>query len=73
MARERKKGNVPEIAQKRTFEAVSQEGATRVPPTAETGLQAHLRANAGVFRPMNDENGRCDVKILRRGLNVQVR
>ena len=73
MARGRKKGNVPEIAQKRTSETISQEGATRVPPTSKTGLQAPLRANAGVFRPMNDENGRCDVKILRRGLNVQVR
>ena len=73
MARGRKKGNVPAISQKRTSETISQEVATRVPPTAETCLQAPLRANAGVFRPMNDENGRCDVKILRRGLNVQVR
>ena len=73
MARGRRKGGMPVNARKRTFEAVYQEGATRVPPTAETGLQAPLRANAGVFRPMNDENGRCDVKILRRGLNVQVR
>ena len=73
MARGRKKGNVPAIAQKRTSETISPEGATRVPPTEKTGLLAPLRANTGIFRPMNDENGRCDVKILRRGLNVQVR
>lgn len=70
MPRGRKKGGMPVNARKRTSETIFSEAATRIPPSAETGLQTTLRANAGVFRPMNDENGRCDVKILRRGLNV---
>lgn len=70
MPRGRKKGGMPVNARKRTSEAIFPEVATRIPPSAETGLETPLRANAGVFRPMNDENGRCDVKILRRGLNV---
>ena len=73
MPRGRKKAGVPAIARKRILEAVSPEGATEVPPSVETGLQTHLRANTGVFRPMNGENGTLDVKILRRGLNVQGR
>lgn len=73
MPRGRKKGGMPVNARKRTLETISPEGATRVPPTAETGLQTPLRANAGVFRPMNWENGTLDVKIFRRGLNVQAR
>ena len=70
MPRGRKKGGMPAIARKRTSETIFPEVATRIPPSSETGLETSLRANAGVFRPMNDENGRCDVKILRRGLNV---
>lgn len=70
MPRGRKKGGMPAIARKRTSETIFPEVATRIPPSAETGLETPLRANTGVFRPMNDENGRCDVKILRRGLNV---
>ena len=70
MPRGRKKGGMPVNARKRTSETIFSEAATRIPPSAETGLQTTLRANAGVFRPMNDETGRCDVKILRRGLNV---
>ena len=73
MPRGRKKGGMPIIARKCTSEAVSPEGATRVPPSGENGLQAPLRANTGVFRPMNGENGTLDVKIFRRGLNVQDR
>ena len=70
MPRGRKKGGMPVNSRKRTSETIFPEVATRIPPSAETGLETPLRANAGVFRPMNDENGRCDVKILRRGLNV---
>ena len=70
MPRGRKKGGMPVNARKRTSETIFPEVATRIPPSAETGLETPLRSNAGVFRPMNDENGRCDVKILRRGLNV---
>lgn len=42
-----------------------------VSPDKENGLETPLRANNGVWRPMNSENGTCDTKILRRGLNVQ--
>ena len=70
MLRGRKKGGMPVIARKRTLEAFSPEGATQIPPSGENGLQAPMRANAGVFRPMNGENGTLDVKIFRRGLNV---
>jgi hypothetical protein len=70
MPRGRKKAGMPVIARKRTSETFSTEDATRIPPSGEKGLQAPLRANAGVFRPMNGENGTLDVKIFRRGLNV---
>lgn len=70
MPRGRKKGGMPVNARKRTSETIFPEVATRIPPSAETGLQAPLRANAGVFRPMNGENGTLNVKIFRRGLNV---
>lgn len=73
MPRGRKKAGIPVIARKRTFGTISPQGATRVPPSEKTGLQTHLRANTGVFRPMNKENGTLDVKIFRRGLNVQDR
>lgn len=70
MPRGRKKAGIPVIARKRTSETFSTEGATRIPPSREKGLQTPLRANTGVFRPMNVENGTLDVKIFRRGLNV---
>lgn len=73
MPRGRKKAGIPAIARKRTLEAVFTEGATQVPPSGETDLETPLRANTGVFRPMNVENGTLDVKIFRRGLNVQGR
>lgn len=34
-------------------------------------VEAPLRANNGIWKKMNGENGTCDVKVLRRGLNVQ--
>lgn len=34
-------------------------------------VETPLRANNGIWKKMNDENGTCDVKVLRRGLNVQ--
>ena len=73
MARGRRKGGIPAIAQKRTRKAVSSSALPEIPLDAEMVSEDTLRANTGIFRPMNDENGRCDVKILRRGLNVQVR
>lgn len=36
-------------------------------------VEVPLRANNGIWKKMNDENGTCDVKVLRRGLNVQGR
>lgn len=37
----------------------------------DKSVEVPLRANNGIWRKMNDENGTCDVKVLRRGLNVQ--
>lgn len=37
----------------------------------EKTVEVALRANNGVWRCMNSENGTCDTKILRMGLNVQ--
>lgn len=37
----------------------------------DNGVEEPLRANNGIWKKMNDENGTCDVKVLRRGLNVQ--
>lgn len=37
----------------------------------DRSVEMPLRANNGIWRKMNDENGTCDVKVLRRGLNVQ--
>ena len=73
MPRGRKKGGMPVNARKRILGTFSPEGATRVSPSEKTGLETHLRANTGVFRPMNGENGTLDAKIFRRGLNVQDR
>lgn len=73
MPRGRKNGGMSAIARKRTLETFSPQGATEVPPNEKKGLQTRLRANTGVFRPMNGENGTLDVKIFRRGLNVQDR
>lgn len=37
----------------------------------EKALEPPFCANKGVWKAMNQENGLCDTKILRRGLNVQ--
>lgn len=37
----------------------------------DKSVEAPLRANNGIWKKMNDENGTCDVDVLRRGLNVQ--
>lgn len=37
----------------------------------EKALEPCFCANKGVWKAMNSENGLCDTKILRRGLNVQ--
>lgn len=37
----------------------------------EKALEPSFCANKGVWKSVNSENGLCDTKILRRGLNVQ--
>ena len=37
----------------------------------DMSAEAPFRVNNGVWKPMNSENGLCDTKILRRGLDVQ--
>ena len=37
----------------------------------DIAVEVSFRANNGVWRAMNSENGLCDTKILKRGLNVQ--
>lgn len=37
----------------------------------EKALEPPFCANKVVWKAMNSENGLCDTKILRRGLNVQ--
>ena len=37
----------------------------------DIAVEVPFRANNGVWKAMNSENGLCDTKILKRGLNVQ--
>lgn len=59
------------FAQKRTCKPEKLVIGVDVPLGKEKGVEVPLRANNGVWKRMNDENGTCDTKILRRGLNVQ--
>lgn len=59
------------FAQKRTYKPEKLVKGVDVPIVKEKGVEVPLRANNGVWRCMNSENGTCDTKILRRGLNVQ--
>ena len=59
------------FAQKRTCKPEKLVVGVDVPIVKEKGLEEPLYANKGVWKKMNDENGTCDTKILRRGLNVQ--
>lgn len=59
------------FAQKRTCKPEKSVMCVDVPLDKEKGLEVPLRANKGIWKRMNDENGTCDTKILRRGLNVQ--
>ncbi len=59
------------FAQKRTYKPGKLVVGVDVPLDKEKGLEVPLRANKGIWKRMNDENGTCDTKILRRGLNVQ--
>ena len=57
--------------QKRTFKPEKLVTGIDVAFGKDKGVEMPLRANNGIWRKMNDENGTCDVKVLRRGLNVQ--
>jgi hypothetical protein len=57
--------------QKRTFKPEKMVTGIDVAFGKDNSVETSLRANNGIWRKMNDENGTCDVKVLRRGLNVQ--
>jgi hypothetical protein len=57
--------------QKRTFKPEKMVTGIDVAFVKDNSVETSLRANNGIWRKMNDENGTCDVKVLRRGLNVQ--
>lgn len=59
------------FAQKRGSKPEKTVVGVDVPLDEEMSVEMPLRANNGIWRKMNDENGTCDVKVLRRGLNVQ--
>lgn len=59
------------FAQKRTYKPEKLVVGVDVPLGKDKGVEVPLRANNGIWKKMNDENGTCDTKILRRGLNVQ--
>lgn len=56
--------------QKRTFKPEKTVTGIDVAFGEDKSVEILLRANNGIWRKMNDENGTCDVKVLRRGLNV---
>lgn len=57
--------------QKRAFKLEKMVTGIDVAFGKDNSVDTSLRANNGIWRKMNDENGTCDVKVLRRGLNVQ--
>lgn len=57
--------------QKRTFKPEKIVTGIDVAFGKDKSVETSLRANNGIWRKMNDENGTCDVDVLRRGLNVQ--
>ena len=59
------------FAQKRGCKPEKLVAGTGVTLVKDKGVEVSLRANNGIWKKMNDENGTCDVKVLRRGLNVQ--
>lgn len=59
------------FAQKRAYKPEKLVVGVDVPLGKDKGVEVPLRANNGIWKKMNDENGTCDTKILRRGLNVQ--
>lgn len=61
------------FAQKRGYKPEKLVTGTDVAFGKDKCVDVPLRANNGIWRKMNVENGTCDVKVLRRGLNVQGR
>lgn len=59
------------FAQKRGYKPEKIVEGTGVTLCKDKGVEVPLRANNGIWKKMNDENGTCDVDVLRRGLNVQ--
>lgn len=56
---------------KRTFKPIKVSSSVVHDSGVEKALEGCFCANKGVWKAMNQENGLCDTKILRRGLNVQ--
>ena len=59
------------IQQKRTYKPLNISASVVHDSGTEKALEPPFCANKGVWKPMNSENGLCDTKILRRGLDVQ--
>lgn len=59
------------IQQKRTYKPLNVSVSVVHDSGAEKALEYSFRSNKGVWKAMNSENGLCDTKILRRGLDVQ--
>jgi hypothetical protein len=59
------------IKQKRTYKPQKMAIGVDVWAGKDMTAEETFRANNGVWKPMNSENGLCDTKILRRGLDVQ--
>lgn len=59
------------IQQKHTCKPLKVSASVVHDSGVEKALEPPFRANKGVWKVMNPENGLCDTKILKRGLNVQ--
>lgn len=59
------------IQQKHTYKPKKVSIGVDVGIGKDMTAEAPFCANNGVWKPMNSENGLCDTKILRRGLDVQ--
>lgn len=59
------------IKQKRTYKPQKMVIGVDIGNGKDMAAEVPFRANNGVWKPMNLENGLCDTKILRRGLDVQ--
>lgn len=56
---------------KRTYNPIKVLASVEHDSGTEKALEPPFCANKGVWKVMNSENGLCDTKILKRGLNVQ--